>query len=196
MKTEEGDASNNANENLFTKKFSKCEKCRRSRTKVLVPNSLLGITHGKNDGVTCDFCGDVMDEAQPVTLPDVFEGRRGSKGGEKPSNSPESKSSNSQNKNKRKNYVYCGECGKVVLKESLTKHMRDVHELSNKRKCQICGKMLSGPFSLKEHVSAVHNKQTKHKVSSQRDIDNDDDLDLCFPFSAQSVTKCLPISQT
>lgn len=43
--------------------------------------------------------------------------------------------------------------------------MKDVHEKSNKRKCDLCGKILSGPFSLKEHISAVHNKQTKHKCS-------------------------------
>ena len=46
----------------------------------------------------------------------------------------------------------------VVLKESLTKHERDVHEKTNKRKCDICSKVLSGSFSLKEHISAVHNK--------------------------------------
>jgi len=46
----------------------------------------------------------------------------------------------------------------VVLKESLTKHMRDVHQKTNKRQCHICCKVLSGPFSLKEHISAVHNK--------------------------------------
>jgi hypothetical protein len=41
----------------FLKQFSKCDKCRRSRTKVLVPNSILSVTFSKNDGVTCDFCG-------------------------------------------------------------------------------------------------------------------------------------------
>lgn len=62
-------------ENHFTKKFSKCDMCRRSRTKVLVPTTLLSITHGKDDGVTCDFCGAVMKQVQPQTLPDVFEGK-------------------------------------------------------------------------------------------------------------------------
>jgi hypothetical protein len=41
----------------FLKQFSKCDKCRRSRTKVLVPNSILSVTFSKNDGITCDFCG-------------------------------------------------------------------------------------------------------------------------------------------
>jgi len=51
----------------------------------------------------------------------------------------------------------------VILKESISKHYKDVHEKSNKRQCDICSKVLSGPFSLKEHISAVHNKQTKHE---------------------------------
>ncbi len=169
------DSGNETTPAGFTKKFSKCDKCRRSRTKVLVPDWLLSVAHGKNDGVTCDFCGDVMHQPQPRTLPGVFEGRRGSKGGggEFPRlpkhEEDEAESVGQKNmkkrKSKKKNYVYCGECGKVVLKESLMKHMRDVHELSNKKQCNVCGKTLSGPFSLKEHVNAVHNKQTRHCCS-------------------------------
>lgn len=142
---------------VVAKKFAKCDKCRRSRTKVLVPKSLLSVTVSKNDGVTCDFCGDVMGQATPQTLPDMFEGRRGSKGGDYKGDPKK------LTMRRKKNYVYCGECGKVVLKESLTKHLRDVHEKSNKRRCTICNKLLSGPFSLKEHISAVHNKVARHK---------------------------------
>lgn len=47
----------------------------------------------------------------------------------------------------------------MVLKESLVKHVRDVHELSNKKKCHICNKVLSGPFSLKEHITVIHFEQ-------------------------------------
>ena len=64
---------------------------------------------------------------------------------------------------KDKNYVSCGECGKVVLKESLPKHTQDVHEKSNKLVCKFCNKTLSGPFSLKEHIRAIHEKVMKHK---------------------------------
>ena len=103
-------------EENISKQFSKCDRCRRSRTKVLVPNSLLCITNGKNDGVTCDFCGDIMAQVQPQTLPDVFEGRRGSKGGDL--NNP------NRNIKRKKNYVYCGECGKVVLKGQFTHRIR------------------------------------------------------------------------
>jgi hypothetical protein len=99
---------------------------------------------------------------QPQTLPDMFEGRRGSKGGDldQPQNVDAAKK---LKKLKKRNYVYCGECGKVVLKESLGKHVQDVHEKSNKKACHICQKVLSGPFSLKEHITAVHNKTMKHK---------------------------------
>jgi ribosomal protein S27E len=96
----------------------------------------------------------VMKQAEPVTLPDVFEGRRGSKGGDR--------SENDDPRRRNKNYVYCGVCGKVILRESLNKHQRDVHEKSNKVDCEICGKTLSGAFSLREHVNAVHKKQTRH----------------------------------
>lgn len=44
-----------------SREFAKCDSCRKSRTKVLMPNSLLNITTSKNDGMTCDFCGDIMD---------------------------------------------------------------------------------------------------------------------------------------
>ena len=137
----------------FAKRFSKCDKCRKSRTKVLVPDSLLSIASGKNDGVTCDFCGEVMNQAEPATLPDVFEGRRGSKGGDL---RPEDRS-----RKRNRSYVYCGVCSKVVLRESLNKHIKDVHEKSNKVACKVCGKILSGTFSLKEHVNAVHKKQAR-----------------------------------
>lgn len=148
--------SEEPNENRFAKKFSKCDKCRRSRTKVLLPNSLLSITNGKNDGFTCDFCGDVMEKKEMVSGQDGLEGRRGSR------NVPYMQDSFTMEP-KKKNYVYCSECGKVVLKESLLKHTRDVHEKSNKRNCPYCEKSLSGPFSLREHISAVHEKVAKHK---------------------------------
>lgn len=47
-------------EHRETRKFAKCEACRRSRTKVMLPNSILRLTSSKNDGRTCDFCGAVM----------------------------------------------------------------------------------------------------------------------------------------
>lgn len=141
----------------FSKRFSKCDRCRKSRTKVLVPNALLSVATGKNDGVTCDFCGEVMNVAEPATLPDVFEGRRGSKGGDLRNG----EDSSGGTKRRDRSYVYCGMCGKVVLKESLNKHVRDVHHKSNKVKCELCNKVLSGTFSLKEHVNAVHKKQAR-----------------------------------
>ena len=63
-----------------TRKFSKCETCRKSRTKVLLPKSVVHFTTSKNDGKTCDFCGDVMTSTLPDLLPNRFEGRRGSRG--------------------------------------------------------------------------------------------------------------------
>ena len=89
------------------------------------------------------------------------------------------RSRDSRSRPGRQSYVDCKICGKAVLRESLTKHTRysatknthykeekyfyltlfikrDVHELSNKKTCGLCGKVLSGPFSLKEHVAVVH----------------------------------------
>ena len=63
-----------------TRKFAKCEMCRKSRTKVLLPKSVVHFTTSKNDGKTCDFCGDVMTSTLPDLLPNRFEGRRGSRG--------------------------------------------------------------------------------------------------------------------
>ena len=45
------------------KKFAKCDACRKSRTKVLVPTSMISVTESKNDGKTCDFCGNVMNSS-------------------------------------------------------------------------------------------------------------------------------------
>ena len=62
------------------RKFAKCETCRKSRTKVLLPKSVLHLTKSKNDGKTCDFCGAVMKSTMPSDiLPNRFEGRRGSR---------------------------------------------------------------------------------------------------------------------
>jgi len=135
-----------------TRKFAKCETCRKSRTKVELPKSVLHLTTSKNDGKTCDFCGDVMEKMSPILLPNKFEGRRGSRGDK-----------NQDIGRKDKKYVSCTKCGKIVLKESLSKHTQDVHEKSNKRVCQICKKSLSGPFSLKEHIRAIHEKLMKHQ---------------------------------
>ena len=63
-----------------TRKFAKCETCRKSRTKVLLPKSVVHFTTSKSDGKTCDFCGDVMTSTLPDLLPNRFEGRRGSRG--------------------------------------------------------------------------------------------------------------------
>ena len=63
-----------------TRKFAKCESCRKSRTKVLLPKSVVHFTTSKSDGKTCDFCGDVMTSTLPDLLPNRFEGRRGSRG--------------------------------------------------------------------------------------------------------------------
>ena len=122
-------------EQKVTKEFAKCEECRRSRTKVLLPNSLLLITDGKNDGKTCDFCGSVM----------IQEPKKSTK------------------KGKTRNYVDCDFCCKTVLKDSLPKHIQDVHEKSNQVQCNICEKILAGPFSLKEHVKAIHEKSMLHQ---------------------------------
>ena len=59
--------------------------------------------------------------------------------------------------------MVCSICEKVVLKESLSKHIQDIHEKSNKMKCEICSKVLAGPFSLKEHITAIHDKIMKHQ---------------------------------
>ena len=61
--------------------------------------------------------------------------------------------------------MVCSICEKVVLKESLSKHIQDIHEKSNKMKCEICSKILAGPFSLKEHITAIHDKIMKHQCS-------------------------------
>ena len=54
-------SNNSRSSETKSREFAKCDSCRKSRTKVLLPNSLLNITTSKNDGMTCDFCGDIMD---------------------------------------------------------------------------------------------------------------------------------------
>lgn len=146
---------NQAEGNLMsvTKKFAKCEECRKSRTKVILPESMMNIASSANDGKTCDFCGVIMDNSMPCILPYKFEGRRNSR------------IDNEFSKGKNKVYVACKKCGKVVLKESLTKHIQDVHEMSNKLECPTCKKVLAGPFSLKEHIAAVHDKAIRYICS-------------------------------
>ena len=107
------------------REFAKCDACRKSRTKVSLPNSLLNLTSSKDDGRTCDFCGDTMEES-------VVE-----------------KQKSQEQSDKKRIYVKCNKCDKIVLKESLTKHIQDIHDHTNKLKCHLCGKILSGTFSLK-----------------------------------------------
>ena len=130
----------NFNHKKVIKEFAKCDECRKSRTKVFLPNSLLLITDGKNDGKTCDFCGAVMDI-------EVMH--------DNPKKAKKQKS--------HKNYIKCDECGKTVLKDSLMKHIQDVHDKTNKVQCPICQKSLAGPFSLKEHIKAIHDKVMSHQ---------------------------------
>ena len=109
------------------REFAKCDACRKSRTKVTLPNSLLNLTSSKDDGRTCDFCGDTMEESIV--------------GKQKPPSQEQSE--------KKRIYVKCSKCEKIVLKESLTKHIQDIHDQTNKLKCHLCDKILSGTFSLK-----------------------------------------------
>ena len=108
------------------REFAKCDACRKSRTKVTLPNSLLNLTSSKDDGRTCDFCGDTMEES--------IVGKQ--------------KSSSQEMSEKKRIYVKCSKCEKIVLKESLTKHIQDIHDQTNKLKCHLCDKILSGTFSL------------------------------------------------
>ncbi len=52
----------------FSKRFSKCDSCRRSRTKVVLPDAVKHVAAGKNDGITCDFCGKVKRLYAPVRV--------------------------------------------------------------------------------------------------------------------------------
>lgn len=46
---------------ITTRTFAKCENCRKSRTKVMIPESLIdSLPDSKDDGKTCDFCGAVV----------------------------------------------------------------------------------------------------------------------------------------
>ena len=62
------DAKGITKRNVPTREFSKCDSCRKSRTKVLLPNHLINITSGKKDGKTCDFCGDIMEFSNSCTM--------------------------------------------------------------------------------------------------------------------------------
>lgn len=133
--------------------FSKCSKCRNSRTKVV--NTPLHFFQHELDsnfskGDRCDFCGDLMpphlnakntNAAQRTPKKTHFKGLGSKKTGD---------------------YVSCDSCSKIVKKESLVKHMKDMHEMSNKKICTLCGKVLCGNFSLKAHIAAVHDKKLDH----------------------------------
>ena len=117
-----------ASQDNSLREFAKCDVCRKSRTKVTLPNSLLNLTSSKDDGRTCDFCGDTMEES--------IVGKQ-------------QKSQSQEQSDKKRIYVKCNKCDKIVLKESLTKHIQDIHDQTNKLKCHLCDKILSGTFSLK-----------------------------------------------
>ncbi len=120
-----------------TAKFAKCEKCRKSRTKIRLPSSILALKMGQNDGKTCDFCGIVI-EGQQQTAKIV------------------------KKEKKAKKRVPCPQCHKEIFQESMSKHIRDVHTNVSRVECDICHKELAGTFSLKEHKTAVHDKVLNH----------------------------------
>lgn len=153
---------------VLTKTFSKCDQCRRARTKVTAPKSLVDLKQGKNDGVTCDFCGAVM-STRSSNKKKLDQAHADAVAGLTQLGSTEKVSIPQellQPRLRKSNLVECGICHKVVLKESLIKHIKDIHELSNKRQCPICMKVLSGQFSLKEHISAIHTKECLHKCNT------------------------------
>jgi len=90
----------------FSKRFSKCDKCRQSRIKMLVPSALLSVAAGKGDGVTCDFCGDVMNQ---TNLPrNVQQDQHVA-----------TSTSGQHEGGEMRNYVQCPDCGKSVLRDSV-----------------------------------------------------------------------------
>jgi len=133
--------------------FSKCPKCRNSRAKVV--NTPLNffqheLTSNFNKGQKCDFCGD--------SIPSTSNSKN-----KNDDERPQKKTCLKNVKTKKNSdYVSCESCSKVVKKESLLKHMKDMHENTNKKICTLCGKELCGNFSLKAHIAAVHEKTLDH----------------------------------
>ncbi|XP_059095744.1 zinc finger protein 888-like [Tigriopus californicus] len=167
-----------SSESPMSKMFAKCDKCRRSRIKVLVPNSLLSVAKGKNDGQTCDFCGTIMPPDSPQFLPNVFEGRRGCKIGDKRSDSnPLGRKRNRLkvlsgafslrehvNAVHLRNFEHiCSHCEKSFAHFSnLNRHIRLVHKqllVTHKYvNCSECKKVVQSS-SLKKHIRSIHDKQ-------------------------------------
>ena len=132
--------ANQGESKKVSRNFAKCKSCRKSRTKIMLPKSFINSTESKDDGKTCDFCGFVMqyEEEEAHIISQRFIEKTA------------------------KNIILCPMCQKPVQTMSLNKHILDIHEKSNQRKCQLCDKVLSGPYSLKEHISAVHEKLMKY----------------------------------
>ena len=56
----------------------------------------------------------------------------------------------------------CGEvgCGKIFQsKESLSKHIRHVHQKIKDKQCKLCGKHLTDITSLRKHIISKHPEQ-------------------------------------
>jgi len=128
--------------NEVVKKFSKCYKCRNRRTKAEVNfekglSVVMDMPKNKNQ---CDFCGDLLSKYI---------------GDNKKKRVPPKKQVENE-------YISCEKCSKIIKRDSLVKHMRDIHEKSNKKSCPHCNKELCGSFSLKSHINAVHNKKLNH----------------------------------
>ena len=63
---------------------------------------------------------------------------------------------------KERERVSCEICGKVVLKASLTRHIQQIHDKSNKLTCHLCQKVLSSGPWLKAHIETVHEGLLKY----------------------------------
>ena len=70
--------------------------------------------------------------------------------------------------------IECSKCGKKLLRESIARHMRNVHNSSlnnsehetsdHKVECKECGKIVSSNYNLKRHTKRFH-KPEKSKAS-------------------------------
>ena len=135
--------------------LSKCAQCTYSRvSQPLIREKSWG------DGVTCDFCGIVM---EPVT----------SSLSQEAVAEPEKISSTGNDVKQGqfdslKKYLVCPEpgCGETVLNTNMAKHFCDMHgNRANARSCPHCDKMLSSAFALREHIASIHNQEANNECS-------------------------------
>ena len=134
-----------------------CESCDKSFTQSIFLKQHIKRIHNEKH-FNCDFC-----DKNYTTTRKLMEHKRKVHRDEIKQETNDSKSSKSRNSYECYSCEFCGTI--CAHKQTLQKHIKNIHENQPTIVCDLCGKMFRSKTSLKDHILCIHEGRKDHKCS-------------------------------